>query len=266
MNSISPGITNSRDYSRFIMDDREFSASQLTRVETAQKQDKDITLITAEGDKVTISSDSSYQSTTMTYDRLMYGKGAYTRIRGENYNFEKDQNLSISVEGDLSKEELEDIKKLLNDIDKVMGDFLSGDMGKAMASALKIGGLESISSFEASLQYERSVSVEQQMMAQVTSSSPATDRTSAPSNNDQLPDEIDKVADQMAGIIQDSEINPGKAIKAIEKYFSDLFNRISDDDSPDCPKMKAAERIRSVLLNKIKHLHEKPEHKEALES
>jgi hypothetical protein len=266
MTTLSPGITSSRDYSRFIMDDREFSTSLLTRVETAQKQDKDITLITAEGDKVTISSESFYHSTSVTYDRLIYGKVASTSIQGENYRFEKDQNLSIAVEGDLSKEELEGIKKLLNDLDKVMRDFLAGDIDKATASALKIGTPESISCFEASLQYERSLSMEQQVTAEVTSSFPATGSAATPANNHQSPEQIAKVADRMAGIIQNAGMNPGKAIKAIEKYFSDLFDSMSERDSPDFSKLKTAKKIRSVLLNKIRQLHEKPEPKAALES
>ena len=135
-----------------------YSISQSAQFTTSHHQNTDITIFTAEGDKVTLSSTSQFQATCATYNSFARTKGEFTWSRGQSLDLNISRELSILVDGDLDKQELKDINKAIKTIEKIMRDFLSGDIGNAVAKALRISKLESISSLEADLQFEQSIS------------------------------------------------------------------------------------------------------------
>ena len=66
---------------------------------------------------------------------------------------------SLSVEGDLSKQEIKEIKKSLKLVSKILSGYESGDIKKVLKNVSKIGNLDTIANLEAAIQQVSSVSL-----------------------------------------------------------------------------------------------------------
>ena len=238
-----------------------YSTLQSTHLTTSRQQSADVTIVTAEGDKVVFSSSSQFQATYVTYDSFARTKGEFALFQGESFDLNTNRELIISVDGDLNKQELKDIKKALRTIGKIMRDFLSGDIGHAVAKALKIGKLESILSFEASLQFEQSISLEQQLVTEATSSPPEIAEDITSKGKMTALEHINNLTDKMTEVVKDSGVKPTKLVRPINKLFSHLFKGLFRDNPPDSPKLAIAKLIKSNLLDRIEHLSETEEDK-----
>ena len=122
-----------------------------------QNSQADIAITTDEGDLVTI---SSYQGEgqAMSYDRwnspLQQGMNfTASSIKIDSY--------SLSIQGDLSEEELLDIENLLAELSVIAGDFFSGDTDQAMAGAMNLGDMGSLAELSATFSYSASWSASQ---------------------------------------------------------------------------------------------------------
>ena len=89
---------------------------QLTRVSESHQENKDITIFTGDGDRVTITSNQKSQASYAKYSAIThqsnhadFGKIAidqnrYAMFQDERFEFENSRNFSIFVDGDLKDE------------------------------------------------------------------------------------------------------------------------------------------------------------------
>jgi hypothetical protein len=225
-----------------------------------------VTIVTAEGDTVTLSSSSQIQATYMTYDGMGRVNDGFATFQGERLRLDANRERSIQIEGDLSKQELKDIHKALKIIDRMVRGFLSGDPGQVLASALKIGGLESVSSLEASLQFEERTSLERRFMSRVLSppTQPAPDvipKASAPALGN-----LEELTDNVTQVIEESGVNPSKIANPLRKLFAHLSKELFSGSFPQSPQREVAKLIQSKLLDSIEELSERYENRESPEA
>jgi len=122
------------------------------------KKSMEISLYTSEGDKVTLSTASDFSASYATYNESGEIGGRSVQIAAEGYSFSQSYTASLTIEGDLSAAEREDIGKALHQIEKMTHHFLRGEAGKEEHEGDRIAhimDLKSISGFEASMQIER---------------------------------------------------------------------------------------------------------------
>lgn len=166
------------------------SASDYFAVHALSTMDKNISLETAEGDKVTLSSASqtafkyeSYQSQSETRGRgelppprdqapsqpasaagppLLPGLYEYQSMEyqsAELFAFNRQSDFNLTIEGELSEEEWAEIRQALASIDEIMTAALNGEDPVANAEkAVALLELDTISSLEADYRY-RSLTV-----------------------------------------------------------------------------------------------------------
>jgi hypothetical protein len=261
MHSITPYHSITSDRTDLDMGGINYSTLQSTHLKTFRQESADFTIVTAEGDKVMFSSSSQFQATYVTYDSFARTKGEFTLFQGESFDLNTNRELVISVDGDLNRQELKDIKKALRTIGKIMKGFLSGDIGNSAAKAMKIGKLESISSLEASLQLEQNISLDQQLVTETTPSLSKVADAIMPKDDMTVLEHINNLTDKMTDVVKDSRVKPAKLVRPIHKLFSHLFKGLSRDNPPDSPRLAIAKLIKSNLLNRIEHLSETEEDK-----
>jgi hypothetical protein len=133
--------------------------STSTAVAAASRQSLDLTIVTAEGDRVTINSNSSVTSAYATYNGTVAGQNS-TQVAAAATASSSSFDLSLSVEGDLSPEELKDIAKALQAYSKVLKNVSSGNMEPLLAEAGQISKLDEIASFEANFTSEQAFSAQ----------------------------------------------------------------------------------------------------------
>lgn len=105
-----------------------------------------ISLTTAEGDVVTI------QSSRQESYAMAAGFVSTPAKHLQSYTLAglSQETFSLSVDGDLNEQELADINRLVGELTAVAGDFFNGDREKALAGALSLGDMGSISHLQAS--------------------------------------------------------------------------------------------------------------------
>jgi len=134
---------------------------QATQVKVSQSQTADITIVTAEGDTVTLSANRSAELSFTTYNAQGQAGDSSGAISAASAEFRRSSDFSITVDGDLNKEELKEIRTAIRTIQKAANDVLKGHEEKAAAQTAKLAGLDQIASIDADLEFNREVSVTQ---------------------------------------------------------------------------------------------------------
>jgi len=136
------------------------SQAQLAAVSSSQSIDLD--LVTEEGDKVTLSIDArasalyaSFGEVEMDAERMF---GQWSELSAGQY----ERDISLTVAGDLNRQERREIGKVIKSINRMMHNFIQGKLGPMMANTKKLGRLETVDSLEIKMSYERQVVVAQQ--------------------------------------------------------------------------------------------------------
>ena len=153
---------------------------QATQIKLSQSQSADITIVTAEGDTVTLSSSKSAELSFATYDALGKVGDSSGTISGMSAELHRTSDFSITVDGDLNKEELKDIRKAIRTIQKAAKDVLKGHDEKAEARTAKLADLDQLASIDADLEFNREVSVTQVSAQSNTTAVPKSTEVPAP--------------------------------------------------------------------------------------
>jgi hypothetical protein len=141
-----------------------------TCVESSQSAN--IEIYTAEGDKVTLSSEVQYKATSessASYARLGRAHGshhpghhgrAHVQRSADSTSVSSTQKYSVSVEGNLNQQELQDIQKALRTIDQASAQMQSGNLDKAQDKLEKLADLKSLTGLSANISVQKSVTME----------------------------------------------------------------------------------------------------------
>jgi hypothetical protein len=105
-------------------------------------------LTTKEGDKVIIKAASS-EGLAVEAGRAGRGNNSVSAL---NASYSSSQSFSLSIEGDLSEDELSAINELLGQVNDLAGEFFDGDLDTAFDQAMNMGyDAEQIASFSLNL-------------------------------------------------------------------------------------------------------------------
>lgn len=155
--------------------------AQSTRAAIDTRASAEISLVTADGDKVTLSARTASLATYSTYDYLGRLNGQALAARAENVAIDSSSAFSLTVDGELDPQELADIHKLFDALQGAAADAFSGNSARVAESLTDFAGLDSIASFEAVLSYSRSASAEQTTTVATAAEAPAEEGSATPS-------------------------------------------------------------------------------------
>lgn len=122
-----------------------------------ESRQSSISITTDEGDVVTLSvsnTESACLSSESSGNPLKESMN-FTVASLEKNSFE------LSVQGDLSEQELADIGSLMEDLNSIAENFFSGNLDAAMSGALQIGDLGSLASLNATFSHSMAMSASQ---------------------------------------------------------------------------------------------------------
>lgn len=234
--------------------------ANLTRASINVQASAGISLTTEDGDKVTISANSSTQARLQTYNFLGQLQGQTVAAQGEEFQLATSSGFSIAVEGDLDQEELSDIKKLLNSLSAVSKDFFSGNPTGGLRHLSRLDDLDSIDSFQANFSYSleaTAVSASQLSLPEVSrtqeESEPADDAPTVA-----IPAPGDFLA-QLTNAL--AALNRSEKDAGIPKRFGNLFEKMLNNQPLENDDRKLADKIQSEHA-KRGHGHRHGDHAE----
>jgi hypothetical protein len=123
----------------------------------------DLSLVTDEGDRVTLSLDA--QAAAMYYHSESVSAGAdgdYLHRQTELTAGSYQMDFHLSIEGDLNADERREIRKVIKTLNKMLNQLSSGRSPSGVVAAEKFADLETIASLEAQLDYQQTALVAQQ--------------------------------------------------------------------------------------------------------
>lgn len=264
INSFQPNTQGKWNFGAF---GSSYNGRQLTRVSESHQENKDITILTADGDRVTITSNqqshaaySQYSAMTQQRTYAEFGNMSVDQRRsamslGERFEFENSRFFSISVDGDLNEQELADIRKAIKAIDKIMTDILyGGDIAKGVGNALELVGLDTISSIAADYGYEDAISVEKMEAAEVsTYNKDGRIETLLPGYHEAA-DYLESLINEMIDILKQSAVKPSKIAKPLKMLFSEILRNLSSNPHRNLPKIDLVKLIEAVLIEEVKQM------------
>lgn len=201
-------------------------------VVTLTKQ-MDIDLVTAEGDKVTLSVDSRSAGLYAAFEDVQTddsGAAAYEKSELTMGLYQRE--MSLTVEGDLNAAERRDIKKVLKTLDNMMNKFVSGKLMPMAAQARKLQGLNTIADLDVQMSFES-----QTLIAKQSRSAATYDRLGQPSALQAEPPEsgitipaaeADTVADAMAEAIQSTPTPAYRMMQSVNRLLNDYRRQMED--------------------------------------
>jgi hypothetical protein len=231
----------------------QFSESSRNSLNT--RADAEISLITADGDKVTLSATSALLATHTTYDYLGRIEGQALAAHAEKLQISSTSELAVTVEGELDQQELADINKLLDVIETTVAGVFSGKSDKLLKSLVDLGDLDSISSFEAALSYSREASVEQ--ATHIASAVEALDDDAtgtAPTNKLSEPRSTRPFLNKLAQVAR--HLEDEKSLDKLPKRFMQLFKKLAHNLPLDEHEQRLTDRLaaeHSKLRSGLEH-------------
>lgn len=257
MNTITDLNSSCAGSSFAATDGYRLNAARVKQTAVSAEQNTDITIMTEQGDRVTLSVDADFQSSYTTYSGLAANNNGYAEIEGRHYNFGASFEQSITVEGDLNEQELKDIKKLLKRLDRIIHKFLDGRSDKvAKKTAKLLKNMKTIDSLEARFESQKRAAVLDKKFIEATAlSTPDADRQVQPL---QLPPgfrsefkPIDDLTDDMIDVVDASQVQPSNLMRSIHKLFKRLFSDINRDGEGHTDKINLARLIQSDFIQKL---------------
>lgn len=193
--------------------------------------DAGLTIKTKEGDLVTLSSNSYSKLDAFMYNskgilQTETGKVAVTQNQRE-ITLASGESFSFSVEGNLSEEELQDIESIVKGIDEIISEMAEGDMDDAVATALSMGGYDSIAAYAADITYEKSYAMTSEIQAKTIE--PASESVSEPA---MLPQGENAAPAKMEPFPENRRPwkNQNNSIENLDKFVEKMGERIEKLD------------------------------------
>jgi hypothetical protein len=242
----SYGISNN-NYNRFDLGG--YSAGQFNYVQGnyAKTGNADITIITDDGDTVTISAENSLKSSYSTYSGLLRSGSASVKAAGYDYSSELSNSLSLSVEGQLDSEEYKDILKAVKTIESLIEKPFTGSMDDLAKLAKEFGGLDTLSSLDASIKVEESMSYEQ-VQAKVSEVDESKGKETK-GNSEWA--KLDHSIDTIMKSAKKSGIEHGKLRNMMDNYLSGLLDMFSNKTGKNDDARKAGEHAKDMIMNRL---------------
>ena len=120
-----------------------------------------LSVTTADGDKITLSANLESDFRAVNYKSHVEGGGTTTDVKAKYAAYSLKQEFGVTVEGDLSEQEVKDLTKLFRRVANIFEKYLNGQDEAALAKTAKLverfGRLSSLSGLDLNVDVERSV-------------------------------------------------------------------------------------------------------------
>ncbi len=210
-------------------------------------ENTDIMIVTNDGDRVTISSDSNMEANYSSYSGLLRSGSSSVKAEGYSYKNQLGSNLSLSITGNLDSEEYDDIMAAVKTIESTMEGAFSGNMDEMQALADKFKELDSLSGLSASVKVEESVHYEQGQ-AQVSGSDDSAGKDLKGVRDAK---KIDHALDKIMGSGKRHGKAYGRVRKLMDNYLSGLLDSFSQKAEKNHQGGKTGEIMKGMIMNRL---------------
>jgi len=191
-----------------------------------ESKDTDLVLRTKDGDIVTLSRSTNKSAEFSTYSGFNKNGNSMVSENGYSMGFAYSSMYEISIEGDIDENELKDINKAINSLDKAMTKLSKGNVDEALKDALSIGSLGSVAGYEASLTYTET---KEYQYAEKSSYKNVAGPEKADSKFlEKGKSLIDNLTGELADKVNQSQVPKEKVLSSVSRLFEDMKKRVDE--------------------------------------
>jgi pyruvate-formate lyase-activating enzyme len=233
-----------------------YQSAQIEKTAIAGEQSIDIVIQTADGDKLTLSSDIKFASSAITYEELGRTSASLSKSQGQIISAGAASQLELTVEGTLDDQEKKEIKEVLMNLFKMVKDFIAGEPNTEETS--KFAHLTTISEVKAEFDIKTSVTTAGQSYANYAAQVPQEEKPviqeAKIANLPAGAQRVENLTDHMIRFVKDSGIEPSKILKRLNRRLSRGSNKLMVARLPYWHKMRLRQEILEDFAGKLKKL------------
>lgn len=238
----SPNTPELYSFSPFHLSGQEVEATRSLRLAAVSNVSQDITLHTREGDTVTLSMDretvavygrdarmSAQYQLAQTSDGEQSAHQRLTADTREWFGLESTREITVAVEGELSREEMRDIRKALRRIDRLIGKSFGPEADKPQGrGSAGLERLDTLAGIEVNVARSRTI-----MAAQSTSLSALTygaDRRTTETPSQPVENAVppwQTAADEASAIVEESGVEQKHFVEPLRDLFGHWARRMN---------------------------------------
>jgi hypothetical protein len=239
-----------------VPDNWAYQSAQIEKTAIAGEQSADIVIQTADGDKLTLSSDIKFESSAITYEELSRTSANYSKSQAQFISASASSKLELTVEGTLDEQEKKEIKKVLINLFKMVKDFIAGKANTEETN--KFAHLTTISEVKAEFDIKASIATAAQSYANYVAQTPVEEnpvmQEAKTANLPAVPERVDKLTDRMIRFVKDSGVEPSKILKRLNGQLSRRSNKFMNARPSYWHKMRLRQEILEDFVRKLKKL------------
>ena len=256
MNNVSSCCYHPPDPFRMVPGNWACQSAQIEKTAIAGEQSTDIVIQTADGDKLTLSSDIKFESSAITYEELGRTSASVSKSQGQIISAGASSKLELTVEGTLDELEKKEIKEVLMNLFKMVKDFIAGKAN--IEETNKFAHLTTISEVKVEFDSKTRIATAAQSYANTVAQTPVEEKRvmqeAKTANLPAVPERVDNLTDRMIRFVKDSGIEPSKILKRLNRQLSRRSDKFRNARQPYWHKMRLRQEILEDFAWKIKTL------------
>ncbi len=187
--------------------------------------------VTAEGDRVSLSSGSQVNTSLDTYTFQGLTEGQTTGVQSQKFSTSIQQNFQLLIEGDLNEQEQADIQEFLKSAKSIFQDLALGNTEEATNTAVSLGNLESLAQASLFVRQATSVSIATQssrIAFQEGKGLNEASRGNAQSEPGRL-STIEQILEKIRDAQDNFQIDPEKLVNRLPTLATTVLQSIEDN-------------------------------------
>ena len=254
MCQVAPCCSHRADPGRLPPDSWTGQAAQIAATTISGEQSTNIEIQTADGDKVTLSSDISFDSAAVTYEQLGRTRAGCSMKQGLLVCAGATGSVELTVEGSLDGQEKREIRKVLKTLFKMVKSFLTSR--PAPENPGHFSRLSSIAGVKA--EFDINVSMTSAAASYARYATEAADEEEKPAaqlqpdtrrpGHSQRPD---RLTDRMLAVVKDSGVEPDRILNRLARHLTRISEKIAKAATAHRHRLQLRQEILTAFAEKL---------------
>ena len=223
------------------------------RIQTQTQTNTNFSVVTAEGDRVSLSTSSASQTNFGTYTAQGFIAGQSVNVNRQQFSSSTSSEFNLLIEGDLNEQEEKDIQRFLQSSKQILQEFLNGDLNTIPDSASAFEELSTLARGEVSLRHSVSVSSIQRFtsLAPLTSV-PVQENDSRGTGPTRKPQSLlQRVLDRIQKVQEQLQADSARLVKRVPRLLSNLIQALKQDPNLKDDQKHSLQSLQKELLKPI---------------
>ena len=228
------------------------------RIQTQTHTHANFSVITAEGDRVSLSTNSASQTNVGTYTAQGVIAGQSVNLTRQQFSTSASSEFNLLIEGDLNEQEEKDIQRFVQSSKQILQEFLNGDFNTLSESASAFEELSTLARADVSLRHSVSVSSIQRFTSLTPlTNAPLQEHDSRGTGPARKPHSlIQTVLDRIQKVQEKLQADSATLLKRVPLLLSNLIQGLQQDPNLNDDQKHSLQSLQKELLKPIlKSLH-----------